>query len=235
MFDKSAQLYDAIYAFKDYAAEAEQAHGLIHEHKRCPGRALLDVACGTGGHVAGLARHYDVEGLDLDGELLDVARRRHPEVIFHRADMVDFDLGRRFDAVVCLFGSVGYVRTLDRLRAAVGNMVRHLEVGGVLLLEPWLGPDVYEAGRPFAVFVDEPELKVARLNVTAVEGGCAVLDFHYLVATPQGIEHVRERHELGLFTDAQYRSALGDAGLEVHHDAEGFAGRGLYLGVRTAS
>ncbi len=192
------------------------------------------MACGTGGHVAGLARHYEVEGLDLDDGLLEVARRRHPEVTFHRADMVDFDVGRRFDAVVCLFGSVGYVRTLERLRAAVGNMARHLHAGGVLLLEPWLGPDVYKAGRPFAVFVDEPDLKVARLNVTAVKGSCSVLDFHYLVATPQGVESARERHVLGLFTDDQYRSALEEAGLEVHHDAEGLAGRGLYLGVRKA-
>jgi len=235
MFDKSARVYDAIYGFKDYAAEAEQAHGLIQEHKRCPGKALLDVACGTGGHIAGLARHYDVEGLDLDGGLLEVARRRHPEVTFHRGDMVDFDLGRRFDAVVCLFGSVGYVRTLDRLQTAVGNMVRHLETGGVLLLEPWLGPDLYRVGRPFGVFVDEPELKVARLNVTAVEDGCSILNFHYLVATPQGVEHFRERHELGLFTDVQYRNALREAGLEVHHDAEGLAGRGLYLGIRAVS
>jgi ubiquinone/menaquinone biosynthesis C-methylase UbiE len=75
MFERSAELYDAFYAFKDYAGEAEKLDALIR--LRVPGaRTLLDVACGTGKHLAELASRYEVEGLDLDPSLLAVARER---------------------------------------------------------------------------------------------------------------------------------------------------------------
>ena len=41
------------------------------------------------------------------------------------------DLGRTFDAVVCLFSSIGYVGTEERLRAAIGSMARHAAPGGM--------------------------------------------------------------------------------------------------------
>jgi ubiquinone/menaquinone biosynthesis C-methylase UbiE len=233
VFTKSAAYYDAIYAFKDYAGEARQLHALIERHKRTDGNALLDVACGTGGHVGCLRQHYVVEGLDLDDGMLDVARRRHPDVSFHRGDMVSFDLGRQFDAVVCLFSSIGYVKTVPRLHQAIQTMGRHLRRGGVLVVEPWLTPETYGPGRLHASFVDQPDLKIARMNLSSVDDGVSVLDFHYLIATPEGIEHLTERHELGLFSHDDYVAAFQSASLRVVHLPEGLtpsSGRGLYIG-----
>src|SRR5512134_289840 len=107
MFSKSAQYYDEIYAAvdKDYAAEASQAHKIIQKYKQTRGKSLLDVACGTGHHAQYLSKYYQVEGLDLDAHMLSVARKNHPKLRFHQGDMVDFDLGRQFDVVVCLFSS----------------------------------------------------------------------------------------------------------------------------------
>ena len=79
-----------------------------------------------------------------------------PEAAFHRDDMTDFDLGRRFDALVCMFSSIGYAKTEERLRAAAEAMGRHLEPGGVLVVEPWLAPDDWQDGHVAATFVDEP-------------------------------------------------------------------------------
>ena len=231
MFSRSARIYDAIYAsVRDYPREAAELDGVIQERR--PGaRTLLDVACGTGAHLEHLAG-YQAEGLDLDPEMLEVARERLPNVVFHEADLAAFDLGKRFDAVVCMFSSIGYVQTEERLHTAVASMARHLEPGGVVVVEPWLTPDVWGDRHIGAVFVDEPELKIARMNVAEREGNVSMFDFEYLVGTPDGIERFTERHELGLFTVDQHLDAFRAAGLEAEHDPEGPMGRGLYVAIR---
>jgi len=232
IYARSAEVYDAIYdsSGKDYAQEAEKLRTLIEKHKRSSGNALLDVACGTGRHLEHLRQWYDVEGLDLSPEMLEVARRRLSDVPLHRGDMLDFRLERRFDAVTCLFGSIAYVKTIDRLRRAVANLAEHIVPGGVLLLEPFIRPEDFRPNYLHAGFVDRPDLKVVRMNVSAREGNLFIANFHYLVGTPAGIEYFTECHELGMFTDEEYREALRSAGLEVTHDPEGLMGRGLFIG-----
>lgn len=233
MFTKTAEFYDAIYTFKDYETEAQKLHALIEQHKQSQGNSLLDVACGTGKHLALLREHYDVEGLDLDKNLLAIAAERNPGVTFHHADMLDFDLDRRFNVITCLFGAVGYVKTSDSLRQALRNMIRHLEPGGVLIVEPWITPNGFQEGRLHSLFVDQPELKIARMNVSRSEDGLAILDFHYMVGTPASIDYFTERHEMGLFSHEVFMSEFEANGMEVLYDPEGLMRRGLYTAIRS--
>jgi SAM-dependent methyltransferase len=230
MFTESAEFYDALYAFKDYGAASGALEEIVRRHR--PGaRSLLDVGCGTGRHLEHLRGRYDVEGLDLNPKLLEVARRRCPGVPFHEADMADFQLGRRFDVVACLFSAIGYVKTLPRMRSAVAAMARHLEPGGLLVVEPWFAPDRYWTGTITANFVDQPDLKIAWMYTSEREGDVSVLDIHYLVGRPAGVELLRERHEIGLFTHEEHLDAFRRADLEVHHDPVGLFNRGLYVGL----
>jgi len=236
-YTKTAAHYDTIYAAagKDYAREAQRVHELIQQHKRSPGSALLDVACGTGGHTAYLRQYYTVEGLDLDPDMLAVARQKHPDIVFHRADMTTFDLGRQFDAIICLFASIAYTLTVPRLHQTLQNMARHLRPGGVLIVEPFIKPEDWQEPHIGATFVNQPDLKIARMNTGAREGHIAILDFHFLVGRPDTIEYFTERHDLALFTKDEYLQAFRAAGLEVIYDPEGLMGRGLYVGIKPAA
>jgi SAM-dependent methyltransferase len=238
VYSETARYYDRIYANKDYALETQRIVDIVgtdlpSNSDRRP--RLLDVACGTGRHIEYLKAHYDVEGLDLCPELLAIARRRNPEISFHQGDMVDLDLGRTYDVVTCLFSAIGYVKTLDRLRSAISSMARHLAPGGLLLVEPWFTPDAWHPGGVHATFVDDNVLKIARVNTSEVEGRLSSFTFHYLIGTPEGVEHLTERHELGLFEMDEMCAAFTHANLTVRHDPEGLTGRGLYLGRREES
>jgi SAM-dependent methyltransferase len=241
MFDQSATFYDAIYSFKDYAAESKRVDEIIQSLK--PGaRSLLDVACGTGKHIEHLRERYqDIAGIDLDEALLEIARERNPGVRLDAADMRSFSLGRTFDAVTCLFSAIGYAQSTDELNAACARMAVHLVPGGVIIVEPWLDPAAYQAGGVSALYIDEPDLKIARMNTRDRDGSLSIIDFHYLIGTPEGIEHRTERHTLGLFTHHEYRDALDAAGIEVRFDPddlmrrEEHTSRGLYYGLKRHS
>jgi ubiquinone/menaquinone biosynthesis C-methylase UbiE len=233
-FSAGASFYDAIYAAegKNYASEVEYVRRVIQKLQKSTGSRLLETACGTGCHTQHFLNHFEVVGLDKSREMLAIARRRLPGVCFYEADMVDFDLGGRFDAVICLFSSIGYVRKLEQFRQAIQTMSKHLLPGGVLVMEPWLTPEEFLPGKVFATFVDQPELKIARMNVNVLREGMSILDFNYLVCTPEGVTHFSEHHELGLFTHEDYLAAFRDSGLEATFDPPGVIARGLYLGIR---
>ncbi len=232
MFSESTHLYDFIYGeLKDYVGEAAKIAQILGRF--APGaRRLLDVGCGTGRHASLLAAEhgYEVDGLDVEAGFLDIARERCPQGSFFRGDMASFDLGRRYDAVLCLFSSIGYVKTLERVWSAARSLARHLERGGVAVIEPWFAPDDFHAGSLYVHTVDRPDLKICRMSRSEVRGRISWLEFHYLVGDARGIRHLREEHELGLFTKEEMIGALETAGFaEVEFDPQGLTGRGLYV------
>jgi SAM-dependent methyltransferase len=224
-------LYDVVYSYKDYAAESARIAEIALGHSP-QARTLLDVACGTGRHLEHLRSRFDVEGVDGDEAMLAIARARLPGTRLTRGDMRDFDLGRAFDVVTCLFSSIGFARDLGELAAAARSLARHVAAGGLLLVEPWVTPEDWLPNRPHALASAGPELAVARVALSGREGRVSTVEMQYLVGTPEGIEHLTERAELGLFTRDEMRRSLEETGLSVIHDPEGLIGRGLWIGTR---
>lgn len=235
MYKKTARFYDLIYDDRrDAAADARAVQTLIERYAQSPTRSLLDVACGTGAHMPFFRDQFDeIEGIDLDPGMLTVARERFPEIQFHERDMVDFDLGRQFDVVTCMFSSIGYAGTVERLKQAIATMTRHLSPGGALIVEPWIKPEVWIEDHFDAIFIDEPDIKIARMTNGRRDENLAIMEFHYLIATQEGIEHLVEEHRAMMFTHQEYIDAFIDVGLETHHDSNLMPlGRGVYVGVK---
>lgn len=230
MFTESADIYDAIYSFKDYAAEAAEIASVLRASH--PGaRTVLDVACGTGEHARHLAstHGFEVDGLDLDEGLLRVARAKHPSGRFYHADMSDFTLDGRYDAILCLFSSIGYLVTLERTGRALACFRRHLRENGVVLVEPWFPPGALEDGRVSRQHGTHMGRSVERTSRVQIDGCVSHLWFDYRIETADGVRDVSEVHELGLFTRDEMATAFAGAGLRADFDRVGLTGRGLWV------
>lgn len=139
LFDRIAEYYDVLHEDVDYPAKCTLLEGTFARFLHRQPASVLDLGCGTGSHALILAeRGYRVVGIDSSAGMLRVARakargRRNPS--FVRGDMRRFDLGRTFDAIVCMDGAYTHLLTERDLLAHLRTVRRHLRPDGVYVFE----------------------------------------------------------------------------------------------------
>ncbi|MDI6740344.1 MAG: class I SAM-dependent methyltransferase [Candidatus Edwardsbacteria bacterium] len=155
---RHAVLYDVFYRDKPYEREAAFVHRCLRRHGGGRIVRLLEIACGTGRHALQFARKgYEVTAVDHSRSMLAVAKSRmekagHRDARLLLQDMRQLNVsGPPFDAAVCLFDSIGYVRTDDAIRRTLNGVRRHLRPGGLFIFEFWHGPAMLKHYDPLRV------------------------------------------------------------------------------------
>jgi SAM-dependent methyltransferase len=91
--------------------------------------SVLEVGCGAGDLLAALP-HVERMGVDLLPEVIDEARRRHPQLTFQQAEATALDGLPMFDAVVC----DRLVHSVLDIRALLASLRERLTDGGRIYL-----------------------------------------------------------------------------------------------------
>lgn len=133
---ETARVYDKIASH--WADPAFDASNAIAQHERAlrllehPGTAI-DIGCGANGRIIALlrSRGFEVEGLDLSDRMLAYARKVHPTVRFHHADICVWEFPRTYD-FISAWDSVWHV-PLERQPAVLRKLCAALSPGGVLI------------------------------------------------------------------------------------------------------
>ena len=234
MYKELAKYYDLIYHWKDYETEANIVKELIDKYNRSNGKDLLDVGCGTGMHLKYFKDDFSCMGIDINSEMVEVAKGKVNNVVFKQGDMIDFNLEKLFDVILCLFSSIGYVKTYSNLEKTFLNFANHLKKGGVLIVEPWFTKSTFLAGKPGMTTYDGDDVKITRLNTTKVEEDLSIMEMHYLIAEWDGdIKHFVDIHELGLFETDKTLELMAKASLISEFLKDGLMkDRGLIIGVK---
>jgi SAM-dependent methyltransferase len=229
-YTAQAEFYDRIYGFRPYSGEARTLRALVP--RATAGRRWLDVGCGTGEHLRYLRQWYEVEGVEPNRAMRQIARAKLSDVPIHPGRMESFRLRGPFDAISCLFSAIGYLPTRAALNETIRNFARHLDPGGVILVEPWLFPTEYRPGRlPHVLRRDLPGAILLRMNSTERSGRRTRMVMHHLYGDRQGVRYFVTRHELTMFTRAEIEHAFHRAGLRVRLLRPGLtSGRGLFVG-----
>jgi len=231
-----AEVYEHTYRNrgKDWPAEARDLTAQIR-HRRPQARSLLDVGCGTGAHLETFRSCFEhVEGLELARAMRERAQRRLPGIEIHHGDMRDFELGRTFDAVTCLFTAISYLGTVHEMRAAIRCMADRLLPGGVLAVEPWWLPEKYIDGYVGSDLIHDDDRVIARVSHTRKHGRAAHMEVGWLVGDQAGLRSFTVTETFTLFTKAEYLAAFEAAGCTADYHEPWLTGRGIFLGVRRA-
>ena len=123
-----------IQRFRDLAAGGTDLGGEARMIDAMVGRGarILDAGCGTG-RVGGflLEAGHGVVGVDLDPELIAVAREEHPKGEWHVGDLAELDLPGGFDLAVCAGNVITFVAPSTRVEI-LRRLGAHLRAEGRL-------------------------------------------------------------------------------------------------------
>lgn len=133
-----AQVYDDFMDNVPYEEWCEYICEILKEYGIEDG-LVLDLGCGTGTMTRLLRQQgYDMIGVDLSGEMLEVARETEGEdtsVLYLQQDMREFELYGTVRAVVCLCDSLNYILDPDELRQVFSLVNNYLDPGGILICD----------------------------------------------------------------------------------------------------
>lgn len=161
-YQKLAKFYDSMHQRRDYDKESGFVLDRIKEVNP-NAKSLLDVGCGTGTHLQLLSKHFDtLVGVDLNKEILEVAKQKFPSATYQQAGMKDFNLNQKFDSIMSLYSVFNYNLTLEDAEVTLKNMYNHLNKNGVLVIALYVAKNIE---RKISIHVGKDEnLESAKIN-----------------------------------------------------------------------
>ena len=178
-----ARSYDAIASHWD--GESFNRRNGISAHERAirfveDKDFAIDVGCGSSGRIIDLLLRegFEVEGLDISPEMLRLARLRHPNQLFHHADICDWEATRKYN-FISAWDSIWHA-PLANHSLILGKLCRSLAPHGVMIFSsggvdtpgdgtnPFLGQPLYHAA-----------LGIPKLLELVSENGCICRHLEY--------------------------------------------------------
>lgn len=200
-----------------------------------PGASVLDLCCGQGRHSVQLAkRGLKVTGLDLNPEYLELASKAATagkvtiETI--AADMRKIPFENKFDAIVNMYSSFGYLESEAEDLKVLESAAKALKAGGRLLLDmlnrEWAIDNYiqndWHTGADGTLYVERRDLDLAtsRMHV------------HFIVVEQNGSRRESIGHMIRLYTLTEMTRLLERVGMRVSAVFGGFDGEEYSIGTR---
>lgn len=214
-FAEISAYYDEMYVNEiHYREEVERIVGIVNQYMPTA-KTILDIACGTGAQAKYLAEYYAVTGLDLSPEMLAIAKAKVPSGQFIVADMCNFSLDVSFDVVANLYGSIGFAENYNAMKSSMKCVYEHLNLGGVFILTPWSTKETFKDGLVAKSRSEKPNGFCRMESVQRISENKVRVQMHHLVANNMDISYHKNESLVSLFSEAEYRSALEEAGFVI--------------------
>ncbi len=170
-----------------WASETFNRNNAIAQHERAlaflaegRGKVALDIGCGSSGRLIDLllSRGFEVEGLDVSGRMMELAKERHPDVVFHHADICEWEFQREYDFITA-WDSIFHL-PLEQQEPVMRKICDGLSTGGVFVFTTG-GVDGPESKSDSAMGpeVGYSALGIPRTLEVIAEAGCICRHLEY--------------------------------------------------------
>jgi len=230
---RHAELYDLFYAEKPYNEEAKFVDACIQKFGEGGSKKLLELACGTGRHALEMEKlGYKVTATDYSADMLSQAKQKAvaaaSAVDFRQQDMRALNIPEApFDAVMCLFDSIGYVATNENIFKVLQSVHQHLKPGGLFIFEFWHAPAMLKNFDPLRVRRWKlADREVLRISETILEDAQQLAHVSYSVyefLPDQTYKTLSETQTNRFFLLQEMKAFLAHSGFEALKAFNGFS------------
>lgn len=229
-YNRRAAYYDLVAQRSAVDRETKEhldfIESVIKKHADRPVKRVLDIACGGGRHLVGLARRgYECTGYDLAKERVEAAKARAKRegvsITLTRGDAAKLPKSRRYDAVLALF-ILFLLPSDDYVKNCLLRVRENLAPGGIFVCNiynpftrgsHWV-KDLVETG----THIDR--IKAPGIRITEVErlsdldpvSGELWFDEVAVVEAPDRKHVFHDKGRVRLLTSSEVKHSLQDAG-----------------------
>ncbi|GAB1262169.1 class I SAM-dependent DNA methyltransferase [Aurantivibrio plasticivorans] len=181
------------------------------------GRQYLDLACGTGQHLAHMIKQgFVATGLDNSADMLQQAKARCPQADMLLCDLAEFDHHASFDLISCFLYSIHYSYPVSRLNETLRRAWSALKPGGVFVFNTVDARGI-DSNRMITTRTQEGgnQLEFCSGWQYAGEGDAMTLKLTISCHTPDGVQQWQDAHTMTAISLPELQHMLADIGFDV--------------------
>lgn len=150
-----ADCYDEMMSYVEYDEWAKLLSSKIK--KETKGNNLLEIGSGTG-EISNRLHNlgYAIKGIDISLEMIKISNTKYENIEFLNESMLNLKDKSKYDAVISVFDTINYLKSLDELNIAFTNIYNSIKNNGVFIFDV-LNRKMIDSMFSEGIFADERE------------------------------------------------------------------------------
>lgn len=215
MYKNFSKVYDIMMEYADYDGWENIIEEKIERYGDSP-KTILDLGCGTGEVLLRLLPNYEMTGVDLSKEMVEIARRKVDQVSFYIQDMRHLKLEKKHDVVISLFDTVNHLISLEGLKETFSSVWENLNEDGIYIFDI-VTRDLIEEMFPGGNFIDDRgDIVIIWEHEEDIDEGIDYIDTTFFVKQKNGMfKKITEEYVKKIFTVDEVMNIAKEIGFKV--------------------